>query len=246
VFAVLIWGTFIIPVALRAAFDTMIYSVGTTFKVQTDQPGCYPYLLRLPPGYTDFGSSRPLIVYLHGAGETNVGLDVLQERDLWACAKGHVTPNDFPFIMVSPVTPKHGWEPGMVKRFVEQIINDPFSRYRIDPNRVYLTGVSMGGFGTFHVACAFPETFAAIAPVCGGGEPNQAEKLKDVPTWAFHGDADDVVAYECTADMIEAIKKTGGTEVKFTTFEGAGHGIAGEVYQNPELYRWMLTHQKGR
>ena len=244
VLTVFICGVAVILVVMRVTFDVTTYFDGTTFMEPSVQPDRYPYLLHLPPGYTDFGGSRPLIVFLHGAGETNKGLDVLQHCDLWSCARDHIPAKDFPFIVVCPVTPKHGWEPVQVKRFVEQIFQDYFTRYRIDPSRVYLTGVSMGGFGTFHTACAYPEMFAAIAPVCGGGEPEQAEKLMGVPTWAFHGDADDIVPYACSADMIEAMKKTGHVEARLTTFEGGGHGIAGEVYQNSELYRWMLMHQK--
>jgi predicted peptidase len=243
---ILICGIAVILVAVRVTFDVTTYFSGSTFMEQPILPGGYPYLLRLPPGYTDFGGSRPLIVYLHGAGETNKGLDVLQNCDVWACAKEHISVKDFPFIVVSPMTPKHGWEPLHVKWFIEQIVHDPFTRCRIDPNRIYLTGVSMGGFGTFHTACAYPKMFAAIAPVCGGGEPEKAEQLKDVPTWAFHGDADDIVSYKCSAAMIEAVKKAGGAKAILTTFEGGGHGIAGEVYQNPELYRWMLMHRKRR
>ena len=240
----LFWTVAATLVVLRVVFDVTTYFAGSTIAVHTVLPGNYQYLLHFPPGYTDFGDSRPLIIFLHGAGETNVELDVLQQRDLWSYVGGKIAAEDFPFIVVSPVTPKHGWDPQRVKLFVEQILQDSFMRCRINPNRVYLTGVSMGGFGTFHTACAYPEMFTAIAPICGGGDPEQAEKLKNVPTWAFHGDADDIVPYDCSAKMIEAMKETGGTEARLTTFEGGGHGIAGDVYQNPELYRWMLRHQK--
>ena len=231
-------------VVLRIAFDTKTYFGGSTVAVHRVQPGEYQYLIHLPPGYTDFGNSRPLIVFLHGAGETNKGLDALKHCDLWHFARGHVATKDFPFIVVSPTTPKHGWEPQRVKNFVEQFVQDHSRRYRIDPDRVYLTGFSMGGFGTFRTACAHPEVFAAIVPIAGGGEPEQAERLKTVPTWAFHGDKDDVVPYECSANMIDRVQKLGHNDANLTTEYGAGHGIAAQVYRNPELYQWMLTHKK--
>jgi hypothetical protein len=120
----LFWGTAAILVILRTAFDTTTYFFGSTLEMRALQPGDYEYLLHLPPGYTDFGNPRPLIVFLHGAGEVNTGLDVLKQCDLWHYAKGHIPAKDFPFIVVSPVTPKHGWEPVRVKHFVEQIVQD--------------------------------------------------------------------------------------------------------------------------
>ena len=231
-------------IVLRIVFDTATYFSGSTLAVRTEQPGTYDYLLHLPTGYTDFGKPRPLIVYLHGAGGTNKGLEHLKEHDVWYYVKGHITAKDFPFIVISPTTRKHGWEPQQVKRLIEQIVHDHFKRYRIDPNRIYLTGFSMGGFGTFNTACTYPEMFAAIAPVAGGGEPEQADKLKNAPTWAFHGDKDEIVPYEGSANMIDAMKAAGHNDARLTTLPGAGHGIVEEVYRNPELYRWMLMHRK--
>ena len=242
----LFWFAAATLMVLRGVFDTMTYFAGATIEMRRVQPGGYQYLLHLPPGYTDFGKPRPLIVFLHGAGEVDKGLDVLKHHDLWHFAKGHVQAKDFPFIVVSPMAPKRGWEPLQVKRFVEQIVQDHSKRYRIDPNRIYLTGFSMGGFGTFHTACEYPELFAAIVPVAGGGEPKRACNLINVPTWAFHGDADEVVLYELSETMIDAMKKAGHRDARLTNFRGAGHGIVGDVYRNPELYRWMLRQSKNK
>jgi poly(3-hydroxybutyrate) depolymerase len=238
------WTVAAVIVILRIVFDMTTYLSGSTIAVQATQSDDYQYLLHLPPGYTDFGNPRPLIVFLHGAGETNQGLDSLKRHDLWYFAKGHIEARDFPYIVVSPMTSEHGWEPLRVKNFIEQIVNDHSRRYRIDPQRVYLTGYSMGGFGTFHTACVYPEMFAAIAPVAGGGEPKWAENLKTVPTWAFHGDKDEVVSYESSANMIDAMIAVGHNDARLTSLNGVGHGIAGEVYRSPKLYRWMLTHRK--
>ena len=243
-FFYLLWLAVSTFVVLRIVFDVSTYFIGSTLAVRTVPSDTYEYLLHFPPGYTDFGKPRPLILFLHGASGTNKGLDHLKEHDFWYCIKGHIAAKDFPFIVVSPTTPKHGWEPQQVKRLIEHIVHDHSKRYRIDPNRIYLTGYSMGGFGTFRTACAYPEMFAAIVPVAGGGEPEQAGNLKNVPTWAFHGDQDEVVPYDHSAKMIDAMKEAGNTDARLTNLHGAGHGIVGEVYQNPELYPWMLTYPK--
>ena len=242
----LFWVTATILVVLRTVFDVATYYSGSTVEMRRVPPGSYEYLLHLPPGYTDFGNPRPLIVFLHGAGETNKEFERLKNCDLWHYAKRHIPAKDFPFIVVSPLTPKHGWEPLQVKRLIEQVVEDRSLRYRIDSDRIYLTGFSMGGFGTFHTACAYPEMFAAIVPVAGGGEPEQADKLKDVPTWAFHGDADDVVRYEHSEKMIDAMQELGHKDARLTNLQGAGHGIADKVYRNSELYRWMLKYKNER
>ena len=230
----------------RVCFDVKTYCLGSMIMFRWVEPGEYEYLLHLPPGYTDFRNPRPLIVFLHGAGETNKGLDALKRCDLWHFAKGHVEAKDFPFIVVSPITPTYGWQPQRVKNVVERIVQDYSVRYRIDPDRIYLTGFSMGGFGTFETACTDSELFAAIVPVAGGGDPAKAERLKDVPTWAFHGDADDVVACEHSVKMIDSMKEAGDREAKLTVLEGKGHGIMHEVYARPEIYRWLLERKRGR
>ena len=242
----LFWAASALLVTSRIYFDTKTYRYGATIPYEMVLPGEYQYLLHLPPGYNDFDNPRPLIVYLHGAGETDKGLDVLRNCDLWHYAKGHIPKEEFPFIVVSPQIRKHGWEPKQVMRFIETIVHDPTRRFRIDPARVYLSGVSMGGFGTFRTACEFPGYFAAVVPVCGGGEPEKATPLIEEPIWAFHGDADDVVPYESSSKIIDAIKALGGKKARLTTLRGAGHGIAGEVYQRRDLFQWLLTQNKNQ
>lgn len=196
------------------------------------------YKVHVPPGYYGLPKRWPLIIFLHGAG--GVGKDI--EGDLEDLVK-HLSPemkNDFPFIVISPVCRKHGWKTSQIL----QILADTKNLWNIDPHRIYLTGMSMGGFGTFQIACKMPETFAAIVPVAGGGDASMTECLKSVPTWAFHGDADDVVAYECSSNMIDAMQKSGCCEAKLTTLQGAGHGIMQPVYSRPDLYQWLLKHRK--
>ncbi|MGL6195019.1 MAG: hypothetical protein ACRC2T_09380 [Thermoguttaceae bacterium] len=198
------------------------------------------YKVHVPPGYFGLSGRWPLIIFLHGAG--GVGKDV--ESDLEDLVN-HLSPEmkkDFPFVVISPASGQHGWKTWQIR----QIIAEAMVRWNIDPNRIYLSGMSMGGFGTFQIACDMPETFAAIVPVAGGGDPAKAECLKSVPTWAFHGDADNIVDYECSSNMIEAMKKTDCCEAKLTTLHRAGHDIMQQVYSRPDLYKWMLEQRKER
>ena len=102
----------------------------------------------------------------------------------------------------------------------------------------------MGGFGTWALAAAHPERFAAIAPICGGGDPKQAERLKDLPIWVFHGAKDPTVPLARSEEMVKALKEAGG-EPKFTVYPDAGHDSWTETYDNPELYEWFLAHKRG-
>ncbi|MDR3111443.1 MAG: dienelactone hydrolase family protein [Planctomycetaceae bacterium] len=238
------WMFAFVVIGGRCCYDLKVYFLGDTLVYCVMSQSGYDYLLHLPEGYTDFGEPRPLLIYLHGAGETGKDVRKLKQHDLVRYVKGNVTANDFPFIVVSPMTPRHGWQPKQVVRLLDEILDDTGKRWNIDKSKIYLTGMSMGGFGTFSTACEYPKRFAAIIPVAGGGEVEKAGRLKDVPTWAFHGNADEVVAYECSSIMIQAMQDIGCREAKLTTIEGAGHGIMSDVYSKPKIYRWLLEKRK--
>ena len=196
------------------------------------------YKVHVPPGYWNIGGRRPLIVFLHGAGNVNKDVEDIKE-DLVSCLPPDLK-KDFPFVVISPASWKHGWKTPQIL----QILDEATVRWHIDPRRIYVTGFSMGGFGTFHVACDSPEIFAAIVPVAGGGDPGKAGQLKNVPTWAFHGDSDDVVPCDGSVKMIGTMKEAGCKEAKLTVLEGKGHGIMHEVYSRPEIYRWMQERRR--
>ena len=101
----------------------------------------------------------------------------------------------------------------------------------------------MGGFGTWSLVAHSPDRFAAIAPICGGGEPKTVKGFKHVPAWVFHGTKDGAVGFERSEQMVDALKKQ-GAEVKFTAYEGVGHDSWTVSYANPELYSWFLGHEK--
>ena len=194
------------------------------------------YLLFLPQGYEGSAKRWPLMLFLHGAGESGSDL---------AKVKTHGPPKmveskpDFPFILVSPQSPRMGWNVETLNALLDDILQN----YRVDPDRVYLTGLSMGGYGTWALAEAHPERFAAIVPICGGGNPADAPKLASLPIWVFHGAKDPTVPLRRSQEMVEAIKAAGGNP-KFTIYPEAGHDSWTETYNNPELYRWLLEQKR--
>ena len=129
---------------------------------------------------------------------------------------------------------------------VEVLINlldDIVARYNVDTERIYLTGLSMGGYGSWALAAEYPERFAAVAPICGGGNRIMAFRLKNVPVWAFHGAKDSVVPLKQSEEMVKAIKARGG-DAKLTVYPDTGHDSWTKTYKNKELYDWFLKHSK--
>lgn len=143
-----------------------------------------------------------------------------------------------------PGGPPEGW--WMVEDDLLAMVDTAIAEYRGDPDRVYLTGLSYGGYGTFHMAAAHPERWAAIAPIAGGGDPATATALAEhqLPTWAFAGGRDDVVQIGWILPMIEAMNRSGHETVRFTVDEHAGHLVWIRVYAGQDLYDWFLEHER--
>ena len=196
----------------------------------------FDYLLFLPEGYNSSDKKWPLIFFLHGAGETGESVQKVKATGL---PKLLETKTDMPFVVVSPQSPYGGWNADKLNSLLGEVI----AKYKVDPDRVYLTGLSMGGYGTWELGTSYPERFAAIAPICGGGFPPRASRLRGVAVWAFHGAKDDVVPIARTEAMIKAMKEA-GFEPKFTIYPEAGHDSWTETYKNPELYKWFLEHKR--
>ncbi|NLH41425.1 MAG: prolyl oligopeptidase family serine peptidase [Planctomycetes bacterium] len=199
------------------------------------------YLLHLPKEYgQDKDRKWPLMLFLHGAGER--GNDVNK-------VKVHGPPKlieqgkDLPFIVVSPQCPAGSWWTEQIDALTA-LLDDVQARYAVDTSRVYLTGLSMGGFGSWALGCRYPERFAAVAPICGGGEWFLAERLKSVPVWVFHGAKDSVVPVRESREMVDALKRAGG-DVQYTEYPEANHDSWTETYNNPKLYEWFLSQHKG-
>jgi pimeloyl-ACP methyl ester carboxylesterase len=198
------------------------------------------YLMYLPDGYeTDTTKKWPMMVFLHGVGEC--GNDV--EKVKWLGPPRKIADGyKYPFIVVSPQSPERGWQPD----FIQKLIVDLQTKYRIDEDRIYLTGLSMGGFGTWRTAQKYPELFAAIVPICGGGERYSVWMLENMPIWCFHGAKDDNVPISNSQAMIDSLKCYDNPNVKFTVYPEAGHDSWTETYNNEEVYRWMLSHKRFR
>jgi len=207
------------------------------------------YLLFLTKGYESRGTNRwPLILFLHGSGER--GADVWRAT-IHGPTKFIEKHPDFPFILVTPMCPNgHKWSDEIVLGILDSVTE----KYRVDTNRIYLTGLSMGGYGTWSLATTYPERFAAVAPICGGDgsigiilslqDKTKAAALKQLPVWAFHGAKDNVVPWEESDRMVKALKKIGNEQVKFTLYPEAMHNSWTVTYDNPELYDWFLQHEK--
>lgn len=196
------------------------------------------YLLYLPKGYHETEQEWPLMLFLHGAGERGNDLELVKKH---GPAKLVEQGKDFPFIIVSPQCPSGQWWTEKTDALMA-LLDDIESKYAVDTSRVYLTGLSMGGFGTWTLACRHPERFAAIAPICGGGDWYLADRLKDVPVWAFHGAKDTVVPIALSETMVQAVERAGGS-AKLTVYPEANHDSWTATYDNPELYEWLLSHR---
>jgi len=210
------------------------------------------YLLFLPKDYSGKAAKRwPLLLFLHGAGER--GTDVWR-ANIHGPIKYAAEHPDFPFILVSPLCPEdQTWSNELLLPLLEQISN----QYKVDARRVYLTGLSMGGYGTWTLAVAAPERFAAVAPICGGGDalplllaakgfssPAKKQALQSLSIWAFHGGKDTVVPLSESERMVKAAKDLGAQEVKLTVYPEATHNSWAETYNKPKLYEWFLQHVK--
>lgn len=194
------------------------------------------YLLYLPKDY-DQRESWPLLVFLHGGGERGDDLELVKTHGppkLIAAGK------EFPFIVVSPQCPKDKtWEP----LELIALLDDLTKRFKVDPDRICVTGLSMGGFGAWRLAAHAPDRLAAIAPICGGGETYWTRHMAHLPVWAFHGAKDSGVPVERSQAMIDGLKKEGG-EPKLTIYPNAEHDSWTETYNNPALYEWLLTQKR--
>ena len=194
------------------------------------------YLLSLPKEYEQ-RDSWPLLLFLHGAGERGDDLNLVKKH---GPPKLIEEGQEFPFIVLSPQCPRNRWwEPFELAALLDEIVE----KYQVDQDRIYVTGLSMGGFGTWSLAAYQPDRFAALVPICGGGEPIMTRLFRPIPAWVFHGAKDPVVPLERSTIMVEAMKKAGG-DVKFTIYPEAGHDSWTDSYANPELYEWLLQQKR--
>lgn len=196
----------------------------------------YHYLSYLPQQYDDDRHKHwPLIIYLHGKSACGSNLDKVRRYGLpFFTDRGM----QLDAIALSPQCPtgKNWTSEDWLTPFLKEVTH----KYRIDTTRIYLTGMSLGGFGTWDLAIRYPHRFAAIAPLCGGGRPQLVCAIKDLPIWVFHGDQDEQVPIRRSEEMVDALRKCGG-HPKFTVLKGFPHDIH-RTYGDENLYRWMLQY----
>lgn len=197
------------------------------------------FLLYLPPGYDADGEKKyPFMLFLHGAGERGSDVSKVKMHGPPKLVEGGT---NFEFILVSPQCPAdQRWNINHLDKLVTQLTRE----YRIDGDRMYLTGLSMGGFGTWHYAAKYPDKWAAIVPICGGGDPETAARIAHIPTKIFHGAEDEVVPPEKSKEMYNALLNAGAEDVTLKIYEGVAHNSWEPTYQNMTLYDWLLKQSK--
>lgn len=229
----------ILTIPLAAAEKSQTGFVTKQFK--NADGSISPYVVYVPQNY-DASKQSPIILFLHGSGETKGGAK--QPKDVGIGPAIQKREKSFPFIVVIPQSEQRTWKADSDdgKRALA-MLDATIKEYNADPKRVYLTGLSMGGFGTWGMAVAHPERWAAIVPICGRGNVEKADVIKDLPCWAFHGDKDTAVNVSGSRDMIAALKKAGGNP-KYTEYPGVGHNSWDNAYGTNELYKWLLEQTK--
>jgi predicted peptidase len=248
------------PLAVRTGQHPYSSTVQVDIGNGTTQTDTINYLLYLPVDYgKDPRQKWPLILFLHGSGERGNDLELLKTQPLPEVLERKV---DFPFVVVSQQLPPGyeqdytyvdyaalAWAWSSKIEALKVLLDQIQSTYAVDDRRVYLTGISMGGFGTWQFALLYPRYFAAIVPIAGGyiyqseAVPENICDLKGLPVWVFHGAQDTNVSPAQDEVLVNALKACGGT-VRFTLYPGIGHDAWLAAYADPELYQWLLAQTR--
>jgi predicted peptidase len=225
------------PLVGRAAEEP----TGFLNKTVTTNGEARSYVLYVPK---DYNSSRkwPVILFLHGSGER--GDDGLKQSEVGIGAAIRMGSERFPALVVMPQckTGKH-WADEMAD-YALNALDQTIKNYNVDKSRLYLTGLSMGGYGSWTIGIQHPDMFAAIVPICGGGDPMPvAQKLKDEPIWVFHGGADPTVPVDQSRNIVAALKAA-GSSVKYTEYPGVGHNSWDKAYGEKDLTDWLFAQTR--
>lgn len=207
-------------------------------KMMSSVTSSLNYLTFLPKSYKAKGAGVPLILFLHGSGERGKDLEKVKAWGPPAIAERDP---DFPFMVISPQLPDgEAWHALALKGLLDQVL----AKYNVDRRRVYLTGLSLGGYGAWDLASRYPDYFAAVAPICGGGIARSVGSMRAVPTWVFHGKMDDAVPEEESARMVAALQAAGG-DVRYTVLPEGGHIDAWvHAYDKAGLFDWFMQQSR--
>ncbi|MBY0586751.1 dienelactone hydrolase family protein [bacterium] len=232
------------------------FQVESVISQRDDFPEFHDYAV-LSPKSMEPGREYPLVLFLHGAGER--GDDLSKVLAHFPILMATTYRDEFPaFVIIPQCEEDKFWarihwrdpespmaeEPGSMMKMVMQILEEVLDHHPIDRRRIYLTGLSMGGFGSWELAIRLPEMFAALVPICGGGDPKRVINLRSLPIWSFHSADDNVVDVEHSRRLVRALCEAGG-DPKYTEYEDAGHHSWVPAY-NPGtgLLKWMFAQQK--
>ena len=199
----------------------------------------WKYLLFLPIDYYKRTDTQfPLLLFLHGGGESGSDLEKVKKHGPPKQITGGQT---FPFIMLAPQNPhpKQLWDDSAVLALLEDIREN----YRVDDTRIYLTGLSRGAYGTWRLAVQYPDTFAAMIAISGEAPSNYATWIGDMAIWVFHGEDDSAIDIEASVRMVQRLREA-GNPVKFTWYNNAGHDVWTRTFDNPKVYQWLLKQTK--
>lgn len=196
----------------------------------------YNYIVSLPDGYEKSDKAYPMILFLHGRSLQGSNIEKVKRYGIiYEILNG----KKLDFVVVAPQA-NAGWDSDKLI----QLLDHTQKLYRVDTCRTYLTGMSMGGYGAWFLAGDYPHRFAAVAPVCGGGDTKDASRLTNMPTWVFHGARDRAVPISESQKMVNAIKAKKGDKIKFTIYKRDGHGELVKVFRMDDLYKWFLQHER--
>jgi predicted peptidase len=236
-FTIALGVTFICCMSVHSAEPTAGTQVEQTFK--TSDGAEVGYLLYLPENYKP-AAALPVMLFLHGRGESDGPLSLVAK---WGPPQLIARGDKLPYILVSPQCPKEdNWSSPTQQTRITELLDAVVSKYGGNEDRIYLTGLSMGGSGSWRMAADHPEKFAAVVPICGRGQPTDAGKLKSLPIWVFCGDQDGV--FKTNDELVKSIVAAGGQSIRFTSLENVGHNSWSAAYATPDLYQWFDRHSR--
>lgn len=197
----------------------------------------YNFLINLPSLYSEQGEKQPIVLFLHGRSLSGNNLERVKRYGvLYAMSRG----KEIPAIVVAPQT-NNGWNPDDVMEVVDYVLQN----YHADPSRIYICGMSMGGYGTMDVAGKYPDRIAAAVAICGGGTLSYANNLSKVPLWIQHGSADRAVSMAESKKIYNAIKKEDpNADATLTIIKGGTHGSVERLFHQDDIYKWMFNYSK--
>ena len=212
--------------------------VSLCFKKKNQEEVDLNYLLYLPNDYQQNKLDYPLVLFLHGKGERG---DKLEKVKIHGIPKRVDEGIHFPFICIAPQCPKDGyWNRPDIINALFALVNKVKKDFSLKSNKVYGTGLSMGGLGVLEMAIQDPSFFSAIIPVCGGANLDQIDRIRSLPIWLFHGDRDMVHPVENSINIYQKLQSK-NTNIHLTVYGNTGHDSWTMTYDNDEIYNWLFN-----